>query len=268
MNYLDNYNQYAKTVKFKVELGLRPETKKEWRKWQRCGDKRYFEFHHVIPKSMGGNESIENYIPLTAREHYLAHYLLWKIHHNSEMSCAFHFMNHEKQYKILSSKTYENIRLEFIEYLHNKTHSEETIRLWKKQRTGSGNAFYGKKHSDETKRKISDRKRGNSPAWNKGFCHLSDEAKKRISEAHKGKSPPPASEKTREKSRLSKLGELNPNANSWKLIDPNGIEYYFTGGAKRILAEKKAPITSLMKNGKCKGWTLINLSKINIKLAA
>lgn len=39
----------------------------------------YSERHHIIPKSFGGNNSKENLVRLTAREHFLCHYLLCKI---------------------------------------------------------------------------------------------------------------------------------------------------------------------------------------------
>ena len=36
--------------------------------------------HHIVPKHMGGEDTEDNYTYLTAREHQIAHYLLWKIH--------------------------------------------------------------------------------------------------------------------------------------------------------------------------------------------
>lgn len=41
-------------------------------------NKIYYERHHIIPKCMGGNDVISNLAYLTAREHYLCHYLLYK----------------------------------------------------------------------------------------------------------------------------------------------------------------------------------------------
>lgn len=38
----------------------------------------YSEKHHVIPKCMGGDNSLENIVILTAREHFIAHWLLTK----------------------------------------------------------------------------------------------------------------------------------------------------------------------------------------------
>lgn len=39
----------------------------------------YTEKHHIIPRSMGGKDTKENLVVLTAREHYIAHLLLTKI---------------------------------------------------------------------------------------------------------------------------------------------------------------------------------------------
>jgi hypothetical protein len=38
--------------------------------------------HHIIPRHSGGNDDEENFSYLTEREHYIVHYLLWKINHN------------------------------------------------------------------------------------------------------------------------------------------------------------------------------------------
>lgn len=40
----------------------------------------YYENHHIIPKHMGGDNSNDNLVLLTFREHVLAHYLLWRIY--------------------------------------------------------------------------------------------------------------------------------------------------------------------------------------------
>lgn len=40
----------------------------------------YFERHHITPRCIGGNNNPENIVKLTAREHYIAHLLLAKIH--------------------------------------------------------------------------------------------------------------------------------------------------------------------------------------------
>ena len=48
----------------------------------------YSEKHHIIPVSMGGSNSSVNKVVLTAREHYLIHWLLYKIHKNKKMAMA------------------------------------------------------------------------------------------------------------------------------------------------------------------------------------
>lgn len=40
----------------------------------------YFEKHHIVPVCLGGDNSKENLVLLTIREHYIAHILLWKIY--------------------------------------------------------------------------------------------------------------------------------------------------------------------------------------------
>ena len=52
----------------------------------------YYERHHIIPKSLGGDNSSENLVTLTAREHFLAHWLLWRIHRNRDMAFSFFAM--------------------------------------------------------------------------------------------------------------------------------------------------------------------------------
>ena len=61
-NYLIHYNQLCSTRKI---LGRNKK------------DDVYYEEHHIIPKSLGGSNSIDNLVLLTAREHYIAHLLLY-----------------------------------------------------------------------------------------------------------------------------------------------------------------------------------------------
>lgn len=51
-----------------------------------------YEKHRVVMKSMGGSDEPDNIVVLTAREHFLAHWLLWRIHRNRETAAAFAFM--------------------------------------------------------------------------------------------------------------------------------------------------------------------------------
>lgn len=72
----------------------------------------YLEKHHIIPVSLGGENKNENYVLLTAREHYVAHWLLTKFTKGNnwhKMCSAFFRMcqstkTHERNY---TSSQYE-----------------------------------------------------------------------------------------------------------------------------------------------------------------
>lgn len=76
-------------------------------------DREYFinsERHHIIPRSMGGNNSPDNLVYLTPSEHYKAHYLLWKFTGSIKMAYAFWRMNMGKE--ILGEEEYEKLRIQ------------------------------------------------------------------------------------------------------------------------------------------------------------
>lgn len=93
----------------------------------------YTEQHHIIPKSMSGNNNPENLVRLTAREHFIAHLLLLKMYPNNyslikavNMMCIGH-----KQYRSMN-RMYGWLREKF---------SNEMSR----SQTGKGNSQFGKK---------------------------------------------------------------------------------------------------------------------------
>ena len=53
----------------------------------------YYELHHITPKSVGGNNEKANLVLLTAREHFLCHWLLTRIYPESKkLAYAFYAM--------------------------------------------------------------------------------------------------------------------------------------------------------------------------------
>lgn len=109
----------------------------------------YIERHHIIPKSLGGNNSIDNLVTLTPKEHFVVHHLLTKMCMNEEdarkMWTAFFFMHinpspTNKRY--FSSRTYE---------ISKKNMSE----MKSKHFSGENNHFFGLSHSKNTKNRMS-----------------------------------------------------------------------------------------------------------------
>lgn len=56
----------------------------------------YFERHHVIPRSLGGDDSDGNLLALTPEDHFFAHILLAKIHGGKMMRALFAMSNFNK----------------------------------------------------------------------------------------------------------------------------------------------------------------------------
>ena len=72
-----------------------------------CG---YYERHHIKPRSMGGSDDASNIAILTAREHYICHWLLYKIHRNRQMASAWFFMRCSSNGMRYVSRTFEYAR--------------------------------------------------------------------------------------------------------------------------------------------------------------
>lgn len=76
-------------------------------------DLKYSELHHIIPICMNGTDNFDNLTRLTAREHYLAHWLLYKIYPlNWKISNAFFWMatENKKNNRRITSKQYERAK--------------------------------------------------------------------------------------------------------------------------------------------------------------
>lgn len=69
----------------------------------------YKEVHHIKPKSMGGTDDYWNLVQLTAREHFIAHCLLARIHGGTQWLPILHFKGANKAY--FNSRLYETARL-------------------------------------------------------------------------------------------------------------------------------------------------------------
>jgi hypothetical protein len=89
------------------------------------------ERHHIVPKCMGGTDSISNIAILTPKEHFIAHKLLCEIYpNNSKLSYAlWAMMNLNNRYQdrkyTVSSREYERMRNIYVK-LQMKPKSDET----------------------------------------------------------------------------------------------------------------------------------------------
>jgi len=232
----------------------------------------YVERHHVVPVSLGGSNEAENIITLTAREHYIAHLLLWRMtmhkkFHN-KMSMALHVMvngsGHKKQNRnyLIPSRIYESARRSFIQamkayyaenggHMKGKKHTPEALakmRAWQavpeikqQQRErvlGEKNHFYGKKHSEEMKKQIA----------NSAAASWTEELKAEKSKWAKEKWQDPEYKKTMLDIRKTSEGWLNRD---WKAIGRKAADVKMARGwkpseeSKRKLSEtRRAKIAS------------------------
>ena len=91
----------------------------------------YTEKHHIIPRSLGGNNSIDNLVRLTAREHFVCHWLLTKMVDGAEqkkMAYACKMMMHshgdgQQRYRITSS-VYESLKQNLNTILKNRVFTD------------------------------------------------------------------------------------------------------------------------------------------------
>ena len=146
----------------------------------------YKERHHVLPQSMGGNNKKENLVYLTAREHFVCHWLLVKMTSGSDKAKMLYALNmmrvkndlQDRYSTNITSRVYEKYRQELSEVI-SKTNkgrepwnkggveiteahrqniinaalrrppkTQESINKWKDSRSGY-------KHSEDTKKKQS-----------------------------------------------------------------------------------------------------------------
>ena len=140
----------------------------------------YKEVHHIIPECMGGDNSEENLVALTAREHFIVHWLLVRIYpYSLGLKRAAYMMSITRKNIKVSARTYQELR-------EGLSHTKETKLKMSRDRKGI-------KKSEEHKRKISEAHKGK-----KNGPH-SEETKRKMSEAKKGKKRAPFTEEHKRK---------------------------------------------------------------------
>lgn len=126
----------------------------------------YYEGHHVIPKCLGGAgktsqwKTHSNIVLLTAREHFICHWLLVRIYpENTSLRYAFWMMcnrvggSRSDRY-IPSSVAYQEAK-QSLKHKEESKQKLRQIRLGKKHKPESIQKMKGRTHSEETKKKRS-----------------------------------------------------------------------------------------------------------------
>jgi len=163
----------------------------------------YSEKHHIIPKSMGGTDARSNLIALTPRQHFVAHWMLWKAYGGS-MGRAFFMMSNFGKYGKVNSRTYAMARADYSEQVSIQMTGKVMPPISEETRQKMSQSATGRKVSDATKAKISAFQTGRK---------ASEETKRKVSEAKKGKGNGRTgwqqSQETRNKIGQAQVGALN-----------------------------------------------------------
>lgn len=167
----------------------------------RNDDEKYLENHHICPKAKdlfpeykSFKKHSWNLVKLTPRQHFIAHWMLWKVYGKS-MAQGFHCMatmktnNHKRNFKT-NSKVFENLRIDYrkrLSHINNEkvklgihifqNPSKETIKKFSLNTTKRNfewvsnniHPWQNGNRTEEHSRKLSESKLGNQNA--KGFKH-------------------------------------------------------------------------------------------------
>jgi len=99
----------------------------------------YCESHHIIPKCLGGGDTSDNIVKLTAREHFICHLLLIKMHASRKLKYALICMTlknpHQQCRYVPNSHVYDRIKK------INSQLSSERCKGKQKHNVGKRNAY-------------------------------------------------------------------------------------------------------------------------------
>jgi rubrerythrin len=175
----------------------------------------YKERHHIIPRSLGGSDSEENLVDLTAREHFICHWLLIKMYSGeskAKMVYALNGMKRNGQYTEryetkITSRVYDHLKKEFA-IIHsvamkgktpwNKGYTENRPEVLENVKQA---ALKRKPQSNESREKQAQKTRGQKRTV---------EQRERMSNSMKGIKKGPMSESEKLKRSLALLGRPKP----------------------------------------------------------
>jgi len=149
-------------------------------KLRTLADNTYYEKHHIIPKSLGGNNKKINLVHLTIKEHRLCHLLLTKMvtnprHKISMFNAAWRMNVRHTTLGLSKGSYYQIIKDKFVECQKNKTVTNETrqkIQAARAKQTNISNQYLSGNYT------ISPRK-GNTKENDSGYHTVSKKLKGR-----------------------------------------------------------------------------------------
>jgi hypothetical protein len=165
--------------------------------------------HHIIPKHAGGTDHPDNIARLTPEEHAEAHRLLYEKYDRWQDKIAYEGLlgfkgkeqiikeiqsrpKSEEEKKNMSIAAY-NMTAEHkqknSDWHQGKKHSTETRKKMSDSMKGEKNPLYGKTHTPETRKKMSEAVMGHYAEFGSALTGIpkSEEHKKKLSEAAKRK---------------------------------------------------------------------------------
>jgi hypothetical protein len=191
----------------------------------------YIEEHHIIPKSLGGDNSNDNLVYLTAREHFICHRLLIKMTSDDariKMCMALQAM------LISSNKHHRSQKTEFMTSKKFQELREEIANHLSKSRKGIAPACVG---------------------WNKGK-QMSTISKLKLSNSLTGKASP---RKGMSSPSSSGINHHNYDHTTYKFTNDDGITEVCTQHQLRTKYNLKRSGLSMLVSGikkKYCGWIL------------
>lgn len=202
----------------------------------------YIEKHHIIPRSLEGTDDKDNIVKLTAREHFVCHLLLTKM---------------------VTGYQKELMKFAVGKFIQTAPTQQRAFTSWeyKKIRETISQVRTGKKHSEATRKKISEKTIGRTP-WNKGITGIihSEESNKKRSASLKGKT-------LEDKVGAARAVEIKQKISNSKIGRPSGMlgkshPRKGTSGLWKMSDEGKLNVSNARK-----GMQFSKIHLENIKLA-
>lgn len=205
----------------------------------------YTELHHIIPQSMGGSNDKENLVQLTAREHFICHWLLIKMTEGEDRSKMLYALNgmkaenryQERYHTKITARVYEKYR---IEHAENHSKRMKGRPAWNKGRILEGVEL--EKHRERTRnRKIDPAKQaiGQQKRVAKMIgTKQSEETKLKKSLALKGKPKGPMSEEQKQIRSDKQKGVPKPKGFGDKVAERMKKEFSLNNPNSRLDLQK------------------------------